>query len=144
MNIKQTFIAAVLATITTFSTGSAAQADCGLECWLSNTFSSRDWVGDWLKDTFGPLMDTCGQDDGKGGKEEAYAMLTMQDGGKEEAYQMYVEANKIVDGWAPGQKIMDSEMLAGMKPVCGLSKLVEVVIETKNPEALLKNCFVQK
>lgn len=135
LNFKHTIMAAVLASSAVLSTGTAAHAD--IEDWLRNTFSSRDWVGDWLKDTFGPMH----YDGGKGDKEEAYSMFGK--GGKEEAYSMFAMADKITSGWAPGEKIMDREKLAGLKPVCKLPELLGVVIETKSPEALLEKCFAE-
>ena len=123
LKIKQTFIAAVLASATTFATGSAAQAECGLECWLSNTFSSRDWVGDWLKDTFEPVMNSAGQDGGRAD------------------FQDFEIANKIVSEWPPAEKLFGKEEFAKLRPACKLPKLLAVVNKERSPEALIKLCF---
>lgn len=113
-------ITALLVTGTAFTTMTPANAACGLECWLSKTFSTNDFVGDWLRDTFGPVKDG-------GGEDRLMENLTV--------------ANKIVSEWKPGEKMLDREMLAKAKPSCKLEQMVELVNKTKSPKALIKNCF---
>lgn len=120
--LKQTIMAAVLASSAVLSTGTAAHAD--IDDWLRDTFSSRDWVGDWLKDTFGPVMNQGGSD-----------------GGKTEFADLWAHANEISNKWAPGQKLFDAKELAELKPVCDLPKLLAVVNKERTPEALIKRCF---
>lgn len=128
--MKKTILATVLASSAFFTTTSAAFADCGIECWLSNTFSTRDWVGEAIQDWFGPI-----HDNGQDGEDRLEESLTI--------------ANKIVGQWPVGKPV-DKETISfgkfewtmkGGKPTCDLKKITAVVIKTKSPEALLKTCF---
>lgn len=126
--MKKTILAAVLASSAVFASTSSAFAQCGIECWLSNTFSSRDFVGEAIQDWFGPVHN--------GGSSES----TMK------ALKM---ADNIVGEWpmgkASGKGAIDfgefKWMMKGEKPTCDLDKMTGVVIKTKSPEALLKTCF---
>ena len=55
----------ILSVATLLATTTSAKADCGIECWLSNTFSSRDWVGDWLRDNLGGIHNSGDEENGE-------------------------------------------------------------------------------
>ena len=127
--MKKTILAAVLASSAVFASTSSAFAACGLDCWLSNTFSSRDFVGDWIKDTFGPVHN--------------------DPDGKAQLMENLKQADKIVGSWPVGKSDGKGAInfgkfewtMKGEKPTCDLEKLTAVVIKNKSPETLLKTCF---
>ena len=120
----------LMAVIITFSTTSVAQAQCGIDCWLSNTFSSQDFVGDWLKDTFGPVHN--GGSDGK-------------DLRKDEALlESYKKANDIASNWKVGKSLKDRLSKSKITPVCSLEKLLYTVNKEQKAEVLLEKCFISK
>lgn len=121
--MRRILLAAMIASGSFLSTVPSAQADCGIECWLSNTFSTNDGVGDWLRETFGGYANQGGDDKNpRLGKNIA-------------------RANEIAASWKPGKNYLNREDAAGLKPSCKLPDLVSVVIKTKSPEATLKSCF---
>lgn len=128
--MKKSILAAVLASSAFFATTSSAFASCGIECWLSNTFSSRDWVGEAIQDWFGPIHNS-GQD------------------GEDRLTENVSIADKIVGQWPVGKAAGKETInfgkfewtMKGEKPTCDLEKITAVVIKTKSPEALLKTCF---
>ena len=122
LNFRNAVLAAILASGTTLASMPAANAACGLECWLSNTFSTNDFVGEWLQDTFGPV-----NNGGAEGGEPLAKALKMSD--------------KVASRWKPGQTILDQETIANSKPACKLPALLSVVNKTKSPDAVLKRCF---
>lgn len=122
---KQATLVIALAGGTIMASGAPAQAACGLECWLSNTFSTNDFVGDWLRDTFGGIRKT--EDTEGDGK----------------LVEMLMLSDRIVEDWEPGQKLMDRETAMRMQPRCKLPELVKVVNDGRSPEALLGKCFAK-
>lgn len=121
MLLRKMTLVAALSIGTIVTAVPTAQAACGIDCWLRNTFSTNDFVGDWLKDTFGPIRDG-GTNDGR--LKEALA-----------------RSDKIASQWKPGRKIIDEKTAATAKPSCKLPQLLNVVVKSRSPEATLKNCF---
>ncbi len=146
LNFKKTVIAAVLASGATFASMPAANASCGLECWLSKTFSTNDYVGDWLKATFGGINynDSNGQDgiDAKGKLADKGKLATKEETSRDAGLASELrKSDEIVSSWKSGKEYMDSKALAKARPGCKLPDLIRVVNKTKSPEAALKTCF---
>lgn len=112
--------------ISTLLSTTTVQARCGIDCWLSNTFSTRDFVGDWLRGAFSPVHNS-----GNGKK-----------GSNKELIKSYERANKIASTWKSGQKLVEKELK--YKPTCKLQKLLDVVNKERSPEVLIKECFLEK
>ena len=83
---KNTLLAAIVVVGASTFTVQAAQAECGIECWLRNTFSTNDFVGDWLRDTFGGVRE--------GGA------------GNGKLHEALQSSNKIAAQWHPGAEII--------------------------------------
>ena len=111
----------ILSVATLLATTTSAKADCGIECWLSNTFSSRDWVGDWLRDNLGGIHNSGDKENG-------------------ELVYVYKKASSIVSTWKPGDRLVNKEN-RDIKPVCSTEKLLSTINEKQKPEALLETCF---
>ena len=123
--MKKIIMISVLSIGTLLSTTTIVRAHCGIDCWLSNTFSSNDFVGNWLKDSFGGInnSDTGGS-------------------GNKELIVSYERANKAASIWKSGKGLINKE--SKYKPICKLQKLLDVVNKERSPEALIKKCFMEE
>lgn len=116
--IKTTFLATVAA-VTLTSMPVPAHAD--IDDWLRRNFSTRDFVGDWLRDTFGGFAANGGP-----GKFDSPSI-------HQEGYQQAVE---IMTTW-PATK----DKRADVVQVCSGEQLLKVILETKSQDKTLEKCF---
>lgn len=116
--IKTTFLATVAA-VTLTSMPVPAHAD--IEGWLRRNFSTRDYVGDWMRSTFGGLA-------GNGGSGNFDSPSIHQEG--------YQQAVEIMTKW-PSAKDKRSDAVQ----VCSGEELLKVILETKSQDKTVEKCF---
>jgi hypothetical protein len=116
--IKSTFFAAAAA-VTLTAMPLPAHAD--IDEWLRRNFSTKDFIGDWLRDTFRPA-----NNNGGGGGFDSPSIQT-------KGYQQAVE---IMAKWPKSKGERKS-----MEQVCSGEQLLNVVLETKSQEKTVAKCF---
>ncbi|WP_417267609.1 hypothetical protein [Celeribacter baekdonensis] len=158
LNLKS----AILASATALTlTAMAVPAHADIEDWLRRNFSTRDFVGDWLRDTFGGY-----QNNGSGfdspdinlkGYKEAVEIMTKwptpqpQLATEHAAVQKKAQSSvlsKKAEGTAMAQKAAPVAApnrieRAAVNQVCDGEKLLQVILETKSPEKTKALCFVK-
>lgn len=116
--IKTTILATVAA-VTLTSMPVPAHAD--IDDWLRRNFSTNDFVGDWLRNTFGGLA-------GNGGPGNFDSPSIHQEG--------YQQAVEIMAKW-PKVKAKRADAVQ----VCSGEELLKVILETKSQDKTVEKCF---
>lgn len=118
--IKTTLLAAAAAASLSATT---VPAHADIEDWLRQ-FGTRDFVGDWLRDTFGPVHYGDGNEGG-----QAFDSPSIHQKGYQEAVEVMVK-------W-PKPKKQEGKVVQ----VCSGEKLLHVILETKSQDKTLETCF---
>jgi hypothetical protein len=118
------FKSAVFASMTALSvTLIAAPAHADIEDWLRRNFSTNDFIGDWLRDTFTPIHNS--------GEEGGFQSPSIKLKGYKEAVLMMAK-------WPKNEGAMPKVV-----QVCTGEKLLAVILETKSQKKTTATCFKQ-
>jgi len=129
LNIKTVLASAIVASGLTIA-AAPAQAGCWsasdpIGCWLQGNAGSKDFVGEWLRDTFGGIQNNGHDFDTPNVKLDGYK-----------------QAVEIMAKWPRTKGKNDGER-AAVNQVCSGEKLLHVILETKSPEKTTAMCFVK-
>ncbi len=112
-----------LGTLILAGTASTVEAR-DIEDWLRNTFSTRDYVGDWLKDVFGPVHNS-------GGSTPSPDINLPE----------YREAVLVMERWDRGELKRLKSISSPMRQICSDETLLSVIVETRSQEMTQRICF---